>query len=275
MRESAGHLPPLSVGDHHHLLLFVSEALRSTTADFPGADLSALLRDLVDADFAGAGEIDFRGTASRRWADTPDPVDLDSQEFHDVVARHPLTAIYRSSLTELPLRLSDIVNPRVEGPFPGSGTADVIVIPLAAATSGIKVLVLMRPAFDQRHLLLARYLQPVLAQLHALTRRLGPAPEAEPREHGPATPFRDEGIMLTARELAVLDLMADGLISGAIARRLGISPRTVSKHIESIYRKLGSHDRTSAVLRGSALGLLSSPRATVSGTGRRPPLDPD
>jgi len=57
----------------------------------------------------------------------------------------------------------------------------------------------------------------------------------------------------------VLDLMADGLIAAAIARQLGISPRTVSKHIESIYRKLDTHDRTSAVLRGQAMGLLPVP----------------
>lgn len=61
---------------------------------------------------------------------------------------------------------------------------------------------------------------------------------------------------ITDRELAVLDLMADGLIATAIARQLGISPRTVSKHIENIYRKLGTHDRTTAVLRGQAMGFL-------------------
>jgi DNA-binding CsgD family transcriptional regulator len=66
----------------------------------------------------------------------------------------------------------------------------------------------------------------------------------------------DTGIPLSARELAVLDLMASGLIAAAIARRLGISPRTVSKHIESIYRKLGTHDRTTAVLSAQARGLF-------------------
>ena len=63
-------------------------------------------------------------------------------------------------------------------------------------------------------------------------------------------------VAVTDRELAVLDLMADGLIAVAIARRLGISPRTVSKHIENIYRKLGAHDRTTAVLRSQAMGFL-------------------
>jgi DNA-binding NarL/FixJ family response regulator len=50
--------------------------------------------------------------------------------------------------------------------------------------------------------------------------------------------------------------MADGLIAVAIARRLSISPRTVNKHIEHIYQKLGTHDRTTTALRAAALGFL-------------------
>ncbi|WP_214323724.1 LuxR C-terminal-related transcriptional regulator [Nonomuraea sediminis] len=59
----------------------------------------------------------------------------------------------------------------------------------------------------------------------------------------------DSDLPLTNRELAVLDLMTKGLISTAIAHRLGISARTVGKHIENIYRKLGTNDRVSTVLR--------------------------
>ncbi|WP_245820997.1 response regulator transcription factor [Geodermatophilus pulveris] len=53
---------------------------------------------------------------------------------------------------------------------------------------------------------------------------------------------------LTARENAVLDLMAAGLTNRVIARQLGISERTVHKHVQHIYQKLGCHDRLSAVL---------------------------
>ncbi len=65
-------------------------------------------------------------------------------------------------------------------------------------------------------------------------------------------------LLLTDRELAVLDLLAGGLITTAIARRLGISPRTVGKHLEQAYRKLGANDRVSAVLRAHSLGLVPS-----------------
>ena len=79
------------------------------------------------------------------------------------------------------------------------------------------------------------------------------APPSEGREGGEAG---EGGVALTAREMVVLGLMADGLIAAAIARQLGISPRTVGKHVENIYRKFGTQDRASAVLRAHSLGLI-------------------
>lgn len=61
---------------------------------------------------------------------------------------------------------------------------------------------------------------------------------------------------LTGREVAVLHLLGQGLTAASIARRLGTSPRTVHKHLEHMYRKLGVQDRLLAVLRARDLGLL-------------------
>lgn len=52
---------------------------------------------------------------------------------------------------------------------------------------------------------------------------------------------------------------ATGSIVEAIARRLLISPRTVHKHQQNLYRKLGAIDRLSAVLRAQEAGLLPQP----------------
>ncbi len=60
---------------------------------------------------------------------------------------------------------------------------------------------------------------------------------------------------LTAREKDVLELVARGLTSRAIAHRFEISERTVHKHLERIYRKTGCRDRLSAVLRVRDAGL--------------------
>jgi pimeloyl-ACP methyl ester carboxylesterase/DNA-binding CsgD family transcriptional regulator len=48
---------------------------------------------------------------------------------------------------------------------------------------------------------------------------------------------------LTARELQVADLIADGLTNAAIARTLGVSVRTVDTHVEHVRTKLGVRAR--------------------------------
>ena len=64
-------------------------------------------------------------------------------------------------------------------------------------------------------------------------------------------------VELTSRELAVLHLLVEGCTAVAMAHRLGISVRTVQKHLEHVYRKLGVGDRLGAVLTAQRVGLLS------------------
>jgi DNA-binding CsgD family transcriptional regulator len=52
---------------------------------------------------------------------------------------------------------------------------------------------------------------------------------------------------LTGRELAVLQLIAEGDSTRRASRTLGCSPRTVEKHLENAYRRLGVRDRLNAV----------------------------
>ncbi len=57
---------------------------------------------------------------------------------------------------------------------------------------------------------------------------------------------RDELTALTRREEQVLALAAAGLTSGAIAHRLGLSERTVRKHLSAVYAKTGLRGRAAA-----------------------------
>jgi DNA-binding NarL/FixJ family response regulator len=52
---------------------------------------------------------------------------------------------------------------------------------------------------------------------------------------------------LTAREIEVLQLLAFGHTNKDIAEQLFISPDTVKTHLEHIFEKLGTSDRTAAV----------------------------
>lgn len=61
---------------------------------------------------------------------------------------------------------------------------------------------------------------------------------------------------LTARELEVLCLPADGLSNKLISERLTISDHTVKFHVNSILRKLGAQGRTEAVSVAIRMGLV-------------------
>src|SRR5579859_3454110 len=54
---------------------------------------------------------------------------------------------------------------------------------------------------------------------------------------------------LTERESQILRLVADGRTNISIAHALAVSPRTVAKHLEHIYRKLEVSSRAAAVYR--------------------------
>lgn len=62
---------------------------------------------------------------------------------------------------------------------------------------------------------------------------------------------------LTPREIAVLELVAEGLSNKAVAVRLGISDQTVKFHLTSISGKLGALNRTDAVRRAVRRGLIT------------------
>ncbi|GEP38384.1 DNA-binding response regulator [Nocardioides psychrotolerans] len=55
-------------------------------------------------------------------------------------------------------------------------------------------------------------------------------------------------VQLTGRESEVLGLVKEGLANKQIARRLGISERTVKAHLTSAFARIGVSDRTQAAL---------------------------
>jgi LuxR family maltose regulon positive regulatory protein len=73
---------------------------------------------------------------------------------------------------------------------------------------------------------------------------------------------------LSSRELEVLALIAQGLSNQAIADKLFISLHTVKIHARKIYAKLAVENRTQAVVKGKALGLLSSNNPLLSSAAK-------
>ena len=72
--------------------------------------------------------------------------------------------------------------------------------------------------------------------------------------------------VLTPREHMVLVAAADGLTAREIARRLGVRERTVTTHLNHIYRKLGASGRIAAVTAAARMGVLTLPTSEVVAT---------
>jgi DNA-binding NarL/FixJ family response regulator len=72
-----------------------------------------------------------------------------------------------------------------------------------------------------------------------------------PRPAGPSGPLAG----LTPRELRILELLADGLPTLAISRKLGVATKTVSNTLSTIFAKLGVGNRTEAALLARRAGL--------------------
>jgi DNA-binding NarL/FixJ family response regulator len=69
---------------------------------------------------------------------------------------------------------------------------------------------------------------------------------------------------LTQRELECLSLLAAGLDTAAMSRRLGVSRTTVRSHVQAILTKLGVHSRLEAASVATRYGLVELP-STLGG----------
>jgi DNA-binding CsgD family transcriptional regulator len=79
--------------------------------------------------------------------------------------------------------------------------------------------------------------------------------QAATTDHHDRPPGSDEhGGALTPREVQVLAAVGDGTLRYTAARRLGMSPRTLDKHLQHAYAKLGVGDLLSALTAAEALG---------------------
>ena len=115
----------------------------------------------------------------------------------------------------------------------------LLVVPLARTGATIAAYFLARhdAPFDDDEVAWVRRVQAVLVASHG--RFLRPPDPA-----------------LTARQQAVLRLLAEGRTVRAIGSRLGISQSTVDKHVRDLYRRLGTQDRASTIRAAQVRGLL-------------------
>jgi DNA-binding CsgD family transcriptional regulator len=181
---------------------------------------------------------------------------------------------------------------RIHGEFTGwgavrlAGVASIVGIDVELDASGSSALdaVLRRDwrgaadaygeigwAYDRGLMLSLLDDEEALAETLAIARELGAEPLARraagrlrelgatvPR--GPRASTRANPAGLTARQLEVLALLAEGRSNAAIAERLVVSPRTAEHHVAAVLSKLGATTRWDAVRRAAELELVPAAR---------------
>ena len=71
-----------------------------------------------------------------------------------------------------------------------------------------------------------------------------------------AAAAKEAGDALTARQLDILPLLAEGMPNKQIADALGVTEGTVKQHLKELFKRLSARNRTQAVQEARRLGLL-------------------
>jgi DNA-binding CsgD family transcriptional regulator/tetratricopeptide (TPR) repeat protein len=74
---------------------------------------------------------------------------------------------------------------------------------------------------------------------------------------GPRRSTMNNPRQLTARQVEIVKLLADGLTNAEIAARLYITPKTVAHHVSAVIGKLGVRSRRQAAAEAARLGMLA------------------
>lgn len=213
---------------------------------------SELLSKLFPCDGLAWNELDMRAVRAEVFAQPADhPFGdlasrlLEARSFHPLVAsglRDALLGVWR------PRRLSDVISDRefYESQLYRDGYREMqinrqmSISTVQHASGHLQSWVVNRwnHDFSDQEMELAASVQPVL--------RLLDAAYAD-SQFLPTDPLHADRFGLTDREEEILRLVARGIKTTAIGHLLGISPRTVSKHLEHAYAKLGCSNRVDAI----------------------------
>jgi DNA-binding CsgD family transcriptional regulator len=237
--------------------------------------------DLVSCDIATYNEIGTRPDHLGYYAEYPlgslDPASITA--FQEHLHEHPLLVHYRAAGVTEPTKISDFLSRQefhrlglyseffrhipVEHQiaFSMPGSTDDRLVAIALNRTG--------PDFTEADAALLGVLQAPLGNALRRSRSRGQARTALARADSYG------GSDLTDREMQVLQFAAAGRTNQAIATAIDVSPRTIAKHLENIYRKLGVTSRAAAVYavaggQGQRAASLPGGSATGPGAALRP-----
>jgi DNA-binding CsgD family transcriptional regulator len=216
---------------------------------YPDAVLPGLAR-LVGADVITFNDIG-PGPGPVQYTDYPggalEPATRAAFARH--VGEHPVVNHYRACGDGSALRISDFLG-RAEFHRLGLYSEFFAHIPIEhqlAITLSVPDTHIIGIAFNRARTEFSDTDRDLLAVLRApLVAGLRRARRRHVSRHALAAGSDARLAMLTDREVRVLELAALGRTNTAIGHALDVSPRTVAKHLEHVYRKLGVPNRAAA-----------------------------
>jgi len=211
-------------------------------ANFARRGLGALSQ-LIGSDLTTLSVCDLDSNHRSVVTDAPGAISAcQIQVFDRYFHEHPLVRAHGRNPAAVTRRISDLVadhafheTPLYNDYYRPIGIRHAMAVPIHVDGRLLVSFVFNRAGsgFGERELELAEAVRPHLANLYRLS---GSIPRAA-------------GAPLTAREREVLEWVAAGKTNRDIAAILGAGPRTIEKHLERIYEKLGVETRTAAAAR--------------------------
>lgn len=203
-------------------------------------------------------------TGRKLLASSVDPPDMDHSglpEFHAVFDQHPGFAAYRAGTLKLgtSAALTDLADLRTLRRLPfyvdfyrprGADDQLVCVARRNNQLSSVLAFNRTRRGFTHRDRAVVDLVTPHVVQAMTQRHRVASLTAAVSRlshHHGELDRARSQLSALTSREREIVELVVGAATDREIARGLGISQRTVHKHLERVYRKLNLTSRTSLV----------------------------
>jgi DNA-binding CsgD family transcriptional regulator len=225
-----------------------------------------LLPTLVASEVTTLSLCDLVTGRRRVVSDPPQAIDraaLDAFDRH--FREHPLVCFHTTARDGAVHRISDSVGDRAfrastlyADYYARVGLDHALALPLYVDERLLVSFVLNRKGrdFADRERELLEALRPTLSTLYRQSYALAQARRALAASGDPApAPLTETDPLhgLTPREREVLGWVAAGKANAQIAAILGAKPRTVAKHLERIYEKLGVESRTAAAMRAVAV----------------------
>lgn len=227
------------------------------TGEFARRGVECLPR-LIGAELTTLSTCDLDGGHRSVVSDNPGAISRREIEVFDhYFDVHPLVCEHGRNRAATTKRIADLLpdgafrsTPLFNEYYRKIGIDHAMAIPIHVDRRFLVSFVLNRGGtrFSDRDRDLAELIRPHLTNLYRL------ACSAERTRDLPAdAPFNRAAAPLTPREREVLDWVAAGKTNRDIAAILGASPRTVEKHLERVYEKLGVETRTAAVVRAGVV----------------------